>query len=169
MQASAFLRQSAEGNGQWRFEHSRGGQVVTGAGPLHDALVTINAAVSAGDCRRRSARPPPANIARRCCRELLDCWMNGMLELYIDPPAVLAQASGDKPRASTVARYLAAQNHAPTNRRHASVTVDETQRRFIQLLDGTRTRDQLATGLGTARSNIDELIRFSLNAALLEE
>jgi methyltransferase-like protein/ubiquinone/menaquinone biosynthesis C-methylase UbiE len=168
MQASAFWRQSAEGNGQWRFQHSRGGQVVTGAGPLHDALVTISRrfprAIAVEEVLAAAGQHRATLLS-----ELLDCWMNGMLELYIDPPAVLAQASGDRPRASIVARYLAAQNHAPTNRRHAGVTVDETQRRFIQLLDGTRTRDQLATALGTARSNIDELIRFSLNAALLEE
>jgi hypothetical protein len=46
--------------------------------------------------------------------------------------------------------------------------VDATQRRFIQLLDGTRTRDQLAAEMGTARENIDRLMQFTLNAALLE-
>jgi len=42
------------------------------------------------------------------------------------------------------------------------------ERSFIQLLDGTRTRDQLASEMGTARENVDQLIQFSLNAALLE-
>ena len=101
-------------------------------------------------------------------RELINCWMNGTLELYVDPPPVLAQAASDKPRASSVARYLAAQGQSPINQRHGSVTVDDTQRRFIQLLDGTRTRDQLATAMSTTRENIEQLIRFSLNAALLE-
>jgi hypothetical protein len=32
--------------------------------------------------------------------------MNGMLELYVEPPGVLTQAPSDKPRASLVARYL---------------------------------------------------------------
>jgi len=81
---------------------------------------------------------------------------------------MLAQPPSDKPRASPVARYLAAQNQSPINRRHGSIVVDETQRRFIQLLDGTRTRDQLASEMGTARENVDQLIQFSLNAALLE-
>ena len=167
MQAAAFLRQRAEGNGMSRFEHSRGG-LVTGAGPLHDALVTISRrfpqAISVKEVIDAAAGQHRATLLR----ELLNCWMNGMLELYVDPPAVLAQAPSDKPRASLVARYLAAQNQAPINQRHGSIPVDATQRRFIQLLDGTRTRDQLATELGTARENIDKLIQFSMNAALLE-
>lgn len=167
MLAAAFLRQSAEGNGKSRFEHSRGGVVVTGAGPLHDALVTISRrfprAIAVEEVLAAAGQHRATLL-----RELLDCWMNGMLELYIDPPAVLAQAPGDNPRASPIARYLAAQNQAPINQRHGSIPVDAAQRRFIELLDGTRTRDQLANELGTTRENVDELIRFSMNAALLE-
>ena len=166
MQIAGFLRQSAEGNGMTRFDHLRGG-LVTGAGPLRDALVTISArfplAISIAEVIAAAGPHREALL-----RELLNGWLSGMLELYIDPPAVLARAPSDKPRASPVARYLVAQNQAPINQRNASVTVDATQRRFIQLLDGTRTRDQLATELGTAREHIDGLIQFALEAALLE-
>ena len=166
MQAAAFFRQSPAANGLSRFEHQRG-EMVTGAGPMHDALVMIS---------RRFPRTisikevidAAGQQRATLLRDLLNCWMNGTLELYVDPPPVLAEASSDKPRASSVARYLAAQNQSPINQRHGSITVDETQRRFIQLLDGTRTRDQLATAMSTTRENIDQLIRFSLNAALLE-
>jgi len=168
MQVAAFLRQSAEANGMTRFAHSRGGDLVTGAGPLHDALVTISrrfpgtiaikeVIAAAGDSHRATL-----------LRELLNCWMNGMLELYLDPPPVLTERPSEKPRASAVARYLAAQNQSPINQRHGSIPVDETQRRFIQLLDGTRTRDQLATELGMGRENVDQLMQFAMNAALLE-
>ena len=57
----------------------------------------------------------------------------------------------------------------PDQSRHGSITVDATQRRFIQLLDGTRTRDQLAAEMGMAREDIDQLVQFSMNAALLED
>jgi methyltransferase-like protein len=164
MQAAAFLRQSAEANGMSRFKHRRG-SLVTGAGPLHDALVTISRrfpqALSVKEVIDAAGQHRATLL-----RELVNCWMNGMLELYVDPPAV--QAPSDKPRASLVARYLAAQNQTPINQRHATIPVDATQRRFIQLLDGTRTRDQLATELGTTRENIDELLEFSMNVALLE-
>jgi hypothetical protein len=166
MQVVGFLRQSTEGNGMSRFDHPQGG-LVTGAGPLHDALVKISARF-----------PLPISVTEvidtaghhraPLLRELFNCWTRGMLELYVDPPAVPARAPGDKPRASPVARYLVARNQAPINHRNASISVDSTQRRFIQLADGTRTRDQLATELGAARENIDKLIQSLLEAALLE-
>ena len=166
MQAAVFLRQRAEAGGMTRFEHSRG-TLVTGAGPLHDALVTISRrfpqAISVKEVIDAAGEQRATLL-----RELVNCWMNGMLELYVDAPAVLAETPAEKPRASLVARYLAGQGQIPINRRHASIPVDETQRRFIQLLDGTRTRDQLANELGAGRERIDELIQFSVNAALLE-
>jgi SAM-dependent methyltransferase len=166
MHAAAYFRQSDAGNGLSRFEHQRG-QVVIGAGPLHDALVTISRrfpqAIAIKEVIDAAGQQRAALL-----RELLNCWMNGTLELYVDPPSVLAQEPSDRPRASRVARYLAAQNQAPINQRHGSIPVDETQRRFIQLLDGTRTRDQLATEMSMTREAIDQLIHFSRNAALLE-
>lgn len=164
MQAVAFLRQSAAANGMSRFDHLRGG-LVTGAGPLRDALVTISArfpqAISVAEVIDAAGQHRATLLG-----ELFNCWTNGMLELYRDPPAVPAHS--DKPRASLVARYLVAQNQAPINQRNASVPVDAAQRRFIQLLDGTRTRDQLATELGTAREDIDTKIQSLLETALLE-
>ena len=166
MQAAVFMRQSAAGNGMTRFEHSRG-DVVTGAGPLHDALATISQrfpqTISVKEVIDAAGQQREALL-----RELLNCWMSGTLELYLDSPPVLAQAPGDKPRASLLARYLAAQNQSPINQRHGSVPVDAAQRRFIQLLDGTRTRDQLAAELGTGSENVDQLLQFTRNAALLE-
>ena len=82
---------------------------------------------------------------------------------------MLARTPSDRPRASIVARYLAAQNQTPINQRHGTITVDATQRRFIQLLDGTRTREQLAAALGTTREGVDQLLQFTMNAALLED
>jgi SAM-dependent methyltransferase len=166
MRAVAFLRQWAEGNGMSRFEHPRGGRLVTGPGPLRDALITIS---------RRFPHAIPfkevidAGGASRgvLARELLNCWMNGMLELYLEPPATLIEP-GERPRASTIARYLAAQNQAPINQRHESIPVDPTQRRLIGLLDGTRTREQLTTDLAVPRENVDKLIQLLTGVALLE-
>jgi hypothetical protein len=167
MHAATFMRQSPAANGLTRFEHARG-EVVTGAGPLHDALVTISRrfpqTISVAEVIDAAGPQRTALL-----RELLNCWKNGTLELYIDPPPVLAQAPGDKPRASRVARYLAAQGQAPINQRHGSIPIDPTQRRFIQLLDGTRTREQLAAELGMGRENVEQLLQFARNAALLEE
>jgi len=166
MQVAGFLRKSTEPNGMARFDHLRGG-LVTGAGPLHDALLTISGrfplAIAVKDVIEAAGEHRAPLL-----RELFNCWMSGMLELYIDPPPVLARAPSDKPRASPIARYLVAQNQTPINQRHATVSVDATQRRFIELVDGTRTRDQLANELGTSKENVDKLIQSLLETALLE-
>lgn len=168
MQVAAFLRQTAEANGMTRFHHSRGGRRVIGAGPLHDALVTISRHFPQPLAIREVLDAAGTQHRGLLLHDLVNCWMDAMLELYVDPPPVLARTPSDRPRASLVARYLAAQNQSPVNQRHGSVTVDATQRRFIQLLDGTRTREQLATELGTAKEAVDQLLQFAMNAALLE-
>jgi hypothetical protein len=103
--ASALLKGQVQylqraGNGMSRFEHSRG-RLVTGAGPLHDALVTISRrfpqAISI-----KEVIDVAGQYRATLLGELLNCWMNGMLELYVDPPAVLAQAPGtNRARASS--------------------------------------------------------------------
>ncbi len=169
MQVAAFLRQTAEANGMTRFQHSRGGRRVIGAGPLHDALVTISRRFPQALSIREVIGAAGGPRREPLLHDLVNCWMDAMLELYVDPPPVLPRTPSDRPRASPVARYLAAQNHDPINQRHGSITVDAMQRRFIKLLDGTRTRDQLAAELGTASEAIDQLVQFAMNAALLED
>jgi len=169
MQVVAFLRQTTEANGMTCFQHSRGGRRVTGAGPLHDALVMISRHFPQALPVSEVLDAAGGQQREALLHELVNCWMNAMLELYVDPPPVLARTPSDRPRASRVARYLAAQNESPINQRHGTVTIDATQRRFIQLLDGTRTRDQLAAELGVARQAIDQLVQFAMNAAILED
>jgi hypothetical protein len=151
-----------------RLQHSGGGRLVTGDTALRDALMRISQrfpqAISVTEAIGGATGQQRASLLLG----LLNCWLTGMLELYIDPPAVLAQPPGEKPRVNAVARYLAAQNQAPINQRHGSIPVDTTQRRFIQLVDGTRTRAQLARELGTSKDDVDRLIQFLTNTALLE-
>jgi len=169
MQVAAFFRQTAEANGMTRFQHSLGARRVVGPGPLHDALVRISGRFPHAIAVAEVVGAAGGQHRELLLHELVNCWMNGMLELYADAPPVLARSPSDKPRASSVARYLAAQNESPVNQRHGSITVDATQRQFIQLLDGTRTRDQLAAALGMPRAAIDQLVQFTMNAALLED
>ena len=169
MQVAAFFRQTAEANGMTRFQHSLGARRVVGPGPLHDALVRISGRFPHAIAVAEVVGAAGGQHRELLLHELVNCWMNGMLELYADAPPVLARSPSDKPRASSVARYLAAQNESPINQRHGSITVDATQRQFIQLLDGTRTRDQLAAALGMPRAAIDQLVQFTMNAALLED
>jgi SAM-dependent methyltransferase len=169
MQVAAFLRQTAEANGMTSFQHSRGGRRVIGAGLLHDALVTISRHFPQAIPVTEVLDAAGGQHREALLHELVSCWMDAMLELYVETPPVLARTPSDRPRASIVARYLAAQNQSPINQRHGSITVDATQRKFIQLLDGTRTRDQLAAALGTTREAVQQLLQFTVNAALLED
>jgi SAM-dependent methyltransferase len=167
MWAVAFLRQWAEGGGMSRFEHPRGGRMVTGSAPVRDALVHI---------ARQFPRPtqlgqllasaPPADRPQ-VARELLSCWMNGMIELYVDAPQFRVDP-GSHPHTSAIARHLASQEQAPINLRHESINVDAAQRRLITLLDGTRSRDQLAAEVPLPRETLDRALEALATVALLE-
>ena len=97
MYAVAFLRQWAEGNGMSRFEHpawrTTGDRSRSAANSADDHQPAVSQAIAFKEVL--DAVPDQHRTA--LTRELLNCWMNGMMELYVDPPPVLAQAS-DKPR-----------------------------------------------------------------------
>ena len=150
-----------------RFEHPRGGRLVTGTPFVRDALSSI---------ARQFPRPiqfsqlldaAGGDNRAALARELLTCWMNGMIELYVDAPLFRVDP-GAQPRTSAVARYLAAHGQAPINLRHESINVDPNQRRLIMLLDGTRTRDQLASEMNIARDVVDRALEALATVALLE-
>ena len=66
-----------------------------------------------------------------------------MMELYCEPP-VFCMTPGSRPRASALARYLSQRGRRLINLRHESMEVYELHARLVSLLDGTRTREQLA-------------------------
>ena len=102
MQVCAFLRQTTDANGMTSFQHSLGGRRVTGAGPLHDALVTISRRFPQAISVTEVVDAAGGQHREPLLHELLNCWMNGMLELYVDPPPVLAQLpSDDRERAAS--------------------------------------------------------------------
>jgi SAM-dependent methyltransferase len=71
----------------------------------------------------------------------------GQFELHLFPPH-LTTTIAERPQASPLARRLAESTLAVTNLRHRSVSMkDETVRRFLMLVDGTRTVDELVSDL----------------------
>jgi SAM-dependent methyltransferase len=71
----------------------------------------------------------------------------GALALRRTPPP-LASRVGERPEASLLARRQAASGTRVTNLLHGAVALDDpTVRRFVQLLDGTRTIDDLVADL----------------------
>jgi SAM-dependent methyltransferase len=71
----------------------------------------------------------------------------GQFELHLFPPH-LTTTIAERPQASPLARRQAESSLAVTNLRHRSVSMkDETVRRFLMLVDGTRTVDELVSDL----------------------
>ncbi len=74
----------------------------------------------------------------------------GQFELHLFPPQ-LTTTIAERPEASRLARQQAATGLAVTNLRHRIVSMkDETVRRFLMLVDGTRTLDALVADLNAS-------------------
>lgn len=86
-----------------------------------------------------AARPVPVLLAEACYA--------GSVELYTEPPP-LASSPGERPRAGAVARWQAARQPNLTNLRHEPLRLDDPHAlALLAAMDGTRTRDDLATAL----------------------
>ena len=76
--------------------------------------------------------------------------MAGHVGLHVFPPKLTAQVS-DRPRASRLARQAAATEAMITNLTHGTVFLEDmATRRFLSLVDGTRTVDDLVADLAAA-------------------
>ena len=110
------------------------------------------------------------DVARRL-REM------GTIELYVEAPAIEEAAAIEQPLAASSARWQARKGLTVTNLRHETMTLqDGVALDLLALLDGTRTRDQLASqlspALGSATSaereaRIDDYLRQFTRYALL--
>ncbi len=82
----------------------------------------------------------------------------GVVDLYGTPP-VAASAAGERPETSALARAQARRGRMVTTPFHTYINVeDETARRLLVLLDGTRDRTALLAALG-ADADADDLER----------
>ena len=95
--------------------------------------------------RARLAAPAAApEIERRqLASDLLQCFAQGVVELHHAPsPFVLDP--GERPEASAVARLHAARGTRATSLRHEPGSIDDDTRQLLMLLDGSRTRSEIA-------------------------
>ena len=107
-----------------------------------------------------ASRPVPALLA--------EATYAGTVDLYTHPPA-LAPVPGERPRASPVVRWQAARQPNVTNLRHESLRIDDSQAlALLALLDGTRTREELAEARGQSAQDIATyLSHFALHGLLV--
>jgi methyltransferase-like protein/ubiquinone/menaquinone biosynthesis C-methylase UbiE len=80
---------------------------------------------------------------------LLQCYMAGVVELHVHPPAFSGVVS-DRPRASGIARFQADSSDRVTTLRQYCVDLDPVDRFVLQRLDGTRDRAMLVAALEEA-------------------
>ena len=74
--------------------------------------------------------------------DMLRCFGAGMVQLHATPSSFSA-APRDRPVASPLARLQARNDMRVTNLRHEPVQIDADLARLIQLLDGTRSREDI--------------------------
>jgi methyltransferase-like protein/SAM-dependent methyltransferase len=110
-----------------------------------------------GEARLRlAAAHAPSDDARRgedderCLREaLLATYLRAhgaLVRFWLHPPSMATEVA-ERPVASSLARWQAAQGRPITNLRHEVVPVTPYDRHLLPLLDGTRTYDQLVAAL----------------------
>lgn len=100
---------------------------------------------------------------KRLASDLLQCYGAGVVELHsMASPFVLE--AGERPLASPIARLQAQRGLLATSLRHEHGTFNEDTRRLFLLLDGTRTREELAAELWRGAPPADAM--RELDAAL---
>jgi SAM-dependent methyltransferase len=88
----------------------------------------------------------PQQVAERLV-EAIDFWhAHGLVELWVDPPAVIASGAGQHPCTMRFARWQAVHRPFVTTLRQIRINPDEKLRALLQLLDGTRDRQALIDG-----------------------
>jgi SAM-dependent methyltransferase len=107
----------------------------------------------------------PYTGGKAALREILWVFLRaGCVDLHVhDFPCQETVTS--RPRASRLARYQAARGNLAINACHIPVSLDQATRRLLALLDGTRTRDELARA---TRSEPDGRLAWMAQMGLLE-
>ncbi|HEY4360643.1 MAG TPA: class I SAM-dependent methyltransferase [Bryobacteraceae bacterium] len=108
----------------------------------------------------RPLDPPETDLA-------VELYRRDLIELSTFPSA--AVKAGDKPAASPLVRYQAQQNHPSVSTlRHRALSIeDESGRRLLSLLDGTRDRGQLAMEMSCSVGELQEKLTALERHAIL--
>lgn len=96
-------------------------------------------------------RPVPSDADRTALAEFLTAvWMMGMIDLHGHVPKY-AEAVSDRPTVCPLARKQVQQGMFVTSRLHTTMRFEDApSRRMVELLDGTRTKEQVVQELTAA-------------------
>ena len=116
--------------------------------------------------------PSAENERALLASDLMRCYGAGVVELRSVPSPFVTHV-GERPVASALVRLQAGRGTRVTNRRHELLTLDQDLCRLLGLLDGSRSRSDLAESLwrspsssGSAESTDAALERLALFALL---
>ncbi len=102
---------------------------------------------------------PYAGRAEVLGQMLYEMMITGFVDLHVfDFPCL--ESVSERPRATRLARYQAARSAQVTTVRHINVGLDETGRKLVAMLDGMRSRKEIAAALGIGHA--PELLTPSL-------
>jgi SAM-dependent methyltransferase len=98
--------------------------------------------------RLRAGLPGPSNLDQRgrLASEILRCFAAGVVELHYAKSPFVAVA-GERPEGSLLARLQAQRGNPATTLRHEHGTFDGDTLKLFLLLDGTRTRSEIAASM----------------------
>ncbi|MEX2112499.1 MAG: class I SAM-dependent methyltransferase [Pirellulales bacterium] len=115
---------------------------------LWPRAISCEALLAAVEDRLHRAGPaaPPFDEAQRdeMARNLIECMVNGLIEVHSDADRFTADVS-QRPHASRWARVEAESRNQVTNLRHEPVVLDEMSHNLLRFLDGQRNRSDLLT------------------------
>jgi hypothetical protein len=118
-------------------------------------------------CRRMGVEPTDEQRGELSRSLLLGMTLSDMLEASVEP-VLFTIAPGDYPLARPYTRHQAKHSALLTNGRHEITRLKPVEQAFLQMLDGQRSRDDLARMANVPRDRIDEQIeRFARQALLI--
>ncbi|TMG82541.1 MAG: hypothetical protein E6H76_15885 [Betaproteobacteria bacterium] len=106
---------------------------------------------------------PPTSVGAPSPRSveaiIADACLKGLLMLQLHPPTLVSLA-GERPVASAVSRWQAGRGVWVTNLWHETIQVrDQAALRLLTLLDGSRTRTEIATAMADVLPAADAIAR----------
>ncbi|MDP8990583.1 MAG: class I SAM-dependent methyltransferase [Acidobacteriota bacterium] len=106
------------------------------------------------------SRPVPLQVGLEQAHVALELFKAGIIELQATPG--IAVVAGDKPCASSLVRYQAANGLSPvTTLTHRAIEIEgEEARRMLTLLDGGRDRESLCSSMDCTRERLDTELRM---------
>ena len=105
------------------------------------------------------AAPDKRAAGELLAAEILRLHLGSAAELHRAIPP-FALAAGERPEASAIARRDAPRSTASANLRHEPIALREVERPLLPLLDGTRTRNEIAAAQWPALTETERLARL---------